>query len=87
MSQEKALEHLKVTESKTVAAGQKMDLLFYTLLIGFFDMDFDLIAKSIEKAKSESSAGLFSAYLIKKLDFGRHSTGREIALMILMYVF
>ncbi|TKY73610.1 26S proteasome non-ATPase regulatory subunit 6-like [Spatholobus suberectus] len=49
---EKALEHLKVTESKTVAVGQKMDMVFYKLQLGFFDMDFDLIAKSIEKAKS-----------------------------------
>ncbi|XP_019429135.1 PREDICTED: sodium/hydrogen exchanger 2-like isoform X1 [Lupinus angustifolius] len=31
--------------------------------------------------------GLFSAYLIKKLYFGRHSTDREIALMILMAYF
>lgn len=49
---EKALEHLKVTETKTVAVGQKMDLVFYTLQLGFFDMDFDLISKSIDKAKS-----------------------------------
>lgn len=49
---EKALEQLKVTESKTVAVGQKMDLVFYTLLIGFFDMDFDLISKSIDRAKN-----------------------------------
>lgn len=28
-----------------------MDLVFYTLLIGLFDMDFDLISKSIDKAK------------------------------------
>lgn len=48
---EKALEQLKVTESKTVAVGQKMDLVFYTLQIGFFHMDFDLISKSIDKAK------------------------------------
>ncbi|XP_043705727.1 26S proteasome non-ATPase regulatory subunit 6-like [Telopea speciosissima] len=48
---EKALEQLKVTESKTVAIGQKMDLVFYTLLLGFFYMDFDLIAKSLDKAK------------------------------------
>lgn len=51
MYQEKALEHLKVTETKTVAVGQKMDLVFYTLQLGFFDMDFDLISKSIDKAK------------------------------------
>ncbi|KAI3911132.1 hypothetical protein MKW92_021522 [Papaver armeniacum] len=48
---EKALEQLKVTESKTVAVGQKMDLVFYTLQMGFFSMDFDLISKSIDKAK------------------------------------
>ncbi|GAA0175484.1 hypothetical protein Leryth_008564 [Lithospermum erythrorhizon] len=47
----KALEQLKVTESKTVAVGQKMDLVFHTLQIGFFHMDFDLISKSIAKAK------------------------------------
>ncbi|CAI8619227.1 unnamed protein product [Vicia faba] len=49
---EKALEHLKITETKTVAVGQKMDLVFYTLQLGFFDMDFDLISKSVDKAKS-----------------------------------
>ncbi|KAF8408369.1 hypothetical protein HHK36_007518 [Tetracentron sinense] len=49
--QDKALEQLKVTESKTVAVGQKMDLVFYTLQLGFFYMDFDLISKSIDKAK------------------------------------
>ncbi|NP_001311491.1 26S proteasome non-ATPase regulatory subunit 6 homolog [Capsicum annuum] len=48
---EKALEQLKVTESKTVAVGQKMDLAFYTLQMGLFDLDFDLISKSIDKAK------------------------------------
>ncbi|KAK8507041.1 hypothetical protein V6N13_069835 [Hibiscus sabdariffa] len=49
---EKALEQLKVTETKTVAVGQKMDLVFYTLQIGFFYMDFDLISKSLDKAKN-----------------------------------
>ncbi|KAF4348968.1 hypothetical protein CsatB_018205 [Cannabis sativa] len=49
---EKALEQLKVTESKTVAVGQKMDLVFHTLQLGFFYMDFDLISKSIDKAKN-----------------------------------
>ncbi|KAJ4756414.1 26S proteasome non-ATPase regulatory subunit 6 [Rhynchospora pubera] len=49
---ESALEQLKVTEGKTVAVGQKMDLVFYTLQIGFFHMDFDLISKSIDKAKN-----------------------------------
>ncbi|KAK9278125.1 hypothetical protein L1049_027684 [Liquidambar formosana] len=49
---EKALEQLKATEAKTVAVGQKMDLVFHTLQIGFFYMDFDLISKSIDKAKN-----------------------------------
>ncbi|GAV68017.1 PCI domain-containing protein/RPN7 domain-containing protein [Cephalotus follicularis] len=49
---EKALEQLKETESKTVAVGQKMDLVFYTLRLGFFYMDFNLISKSIDKAKN-----------------------------------
>ncbi|KVH98158.1 26S proteasome, regulatory subunit Rpn7 [Cynara cardunculus var. scolymus] len=48
---EKALEQLKVTEGKTVAVGQRMDLVFYTLQMGFFYMDFDLISRSIDKAK------------------------------------
>ncbi|KAH1048163.1 hypothetical protein J1N35_038947 [Gossypium stocksii] len=49
---EKALEQLKVTENKTVDVGQKMDLVFYSLQIGFFYMDFDLISKSIDKSKN-----------------------------------
>ncbi|KAH0863329.1 hypothetical protein HID58_080540 [Brassica napus] len=50
---EKALEQLKLTEGKTVAVGQKMDLVFYTLQLAFFYMDFDLVSKSIDKAKSK----------------------------------
>ncbi|KAH6757144.1 26S proteasome regulatory subunit Rpn7 [Perilla frutescens var. hirtella] len=34
-----------------IRVGQKVDLVFYTLQIGFFHMDFDLISKSIDKAK------------------------------------
>ncbi|CAD5178001.1 unnamed protein product [Musa acuminata subsp. malaccensis] len=49
---DKALEQLKTTEGKTVAVGQKMDLVFYTLQLGLFYMDFDLISKSIDKAKN-----------------------------------
>ncbi|KAJ8752014.1 hypothetical protein K2173_001040 [Erythroxylum novogranatense] len=49
---EKALEQLKITESKTVAVGQKMDLVFHTLQLGLFYMDFDLISRSIDKAKN-----------------------------------
>ncbi|KAI3957797.1 hypothetical protein MKW92_002948 [Papaver armeniacum] len=45
-------DKLKVTESKTVSVGQKMDLVFYTLRMGFSYMDFELISNSIEKAKN-----------------------------------
>ena len=45
------MEQFKVTESKTVAVGQKMDLVFHTLQLGFLNMDLDLISKSIDKAK------------------------------------
>ncbi len=49
---DKALEQLKVAEAKTVAVGQKMDLVFHTLRLGFFFLDFKLISVNIEKAKS-----------------------------------
>lgn len=49
---EKATEQLKLTETKTVAIGQKMDLVFYSLRLGLFSHDFDSVAASIEKAKS-----------------------------------
>nr|KAJ0198824.1 hypothetical protein LSAT_V11C600321800 [Lactuca sativa] len=48
---EKALEQLKVTQGKKVVVGKRMDLVFYTLQMGFFYMDFDLISRSIDKAK------------------------------------
>lgn len=50
-SQEKALKQLKKTERRTVAVGQKMALVFSTLQMGFFYMDFDLISKTIKTAK------------------------------------
>lgn len=49
---EKSLEQLKITEGKTVAVGQKMDLVFHTLRLGFFYLDFNLISINIDKAKS-----------------------------------
>ncbi|XP_024387361.1 26S proteasome non-ATPase regulatory subunit 6 homolog [Physcomitrium patens] len=49
---ENSLEQLKVTEAKTVAVGQKMDLVFHTLRLGFFHLDFNLISRNIDKAKS-----------------------------------
>ncbi|KAD4889064.1 hypothetical protein E3N88_21137 [Mikania micrantha] len=52
IADKKALEQLKVTEGKTDDVGQRMDLVFYTLQMGFFYMDFDLISRSIDKAKN-----------------------------------
>eukprot|EP00898_Chlorokybus_atmophyticus_P003190 jgi/Chlat1/3872/Chrsp26S04015 len=49
---DKALAALQVTEDKTVAVGQKMDLVFTVLRVGLFWMDFPLIRRNIEKAKS-----------------------------------
>lgn len=49
---ENSLEQLKITEAKTVAVGQKMDLVFHTLRLGFFHLDFTLISRNIDKAKS-----------------------------------
>ncbi|KAL4634311.1 hypothetical protein ACB092_04G190500 [Castanea dentata] len=46
------MEQLKVTESKTVAVGQKMDLVFHTLQLRFLDLDFVLISGSIDREKS-----------------------------------
>lgn len=45
------MEQLKVTESKTVAVGQKMDLVFYTLQLGFFYMDFDRSCQILPNSK------------------------------------
>lgn len=47
-----ALEQMAATEAATVAVGQKMDLVFHILRLAFFDLDFDLISRNIEKAKS-----------------------------------
>ncbi|KAI3876357.1 hypothetical protein MKW92_034444 [Papaver armeniacum] len=60
---EKALEQLKVTESKTVSVGQKMDLVFYTLRMGFSDMDIELISNSDWERKNRLKVyeGLFFA--------------------------
>jgi len=45
------LDQIKVTEGKTIVVGQKMDLVFHTLHLGIFFMEFDLISKGIDKAK------------------------------------
>jgi hypothetical protein len=49
--QEKSLEKIKAIEGKTVVVVKKMDLVFHTLQLWIFFMDFDLISKGIDKAK------------------------------------
>ncbi|CAL9036884.1 unnamed protein product [Musa banksii] len=50
---DKVLIQLKITEGKTVAVGQKMDLVFHTLQLGFFYMDFNLISSPLTKLRSK----------------------------------
>jgi len=45
------MKQVEETRSKTVATGQRMDLVFYTLRMGFFDLDFELIAKNTRERK------------------------------------
>eukprot|EP00899_Mesostigma_viride_P009301 jgi/Mesvir1/18372/Mv14258-RA.1 len=48
---DKALAAFKVTEEKTVALGQRLELMFHILRLGFFFSDYPLIHASIEKTK------------------------------------
>jgi len=49
---DKAITAFRETTEKTVALGQKLDILFSLIRIGFFWNDNDLIERNIEKAKS-----------------------------------
>lgn len=48
---EGALSALRKTYEKTVSLGQRLDILFHMIRIGFFYLDHDLISRNIEKAK------------------------------------
>lgn len=50
--QEKAIAAFRQTEEKTVANGQKMDILFSLLRLGFFFRDDALIERTLERAKT-----------------------------------
>ena len=54
---EKTLELYEATEKKTVAVGQKMDLVFSILRLGLFYLDFDLLAKNLQKQKNLLNEG------------------------------
>eukprot|EP01095_Lingulamoeba_sp_RSL-Kostka_P010437 TRINITY_DN3752_c0_g2_i7.p1 TRINITY_DN3752_c0_g2~~TRINITY_DN3752_c0_g2_i7.p1 ORF type:complete len:383 (+),score=122.01 TRINITY_DN3752_c0_g2_i7:96-1244(+) len=45
------------TAEKTVPLGQRMDIMFALIRIGFFFEDYDLISRNIEKAKSAIEEG------------------------------
>ncbi len=48
---EKAVTAFRETTEKTVGLGQKLDILFTLIRMGFFWNDNDLIVRNIEKAK------------------------------------
>eukprot|EP01121_Diplochlamys_sp_Union-15-3_P010517 TRINITY_DN2958_c0_g1_i2.p1 TRINITY_DN2958_c0_g1~~TRINITY_DN2958_c0_g1_i2.p1 ORF type:complete len:384 (-),score=51.73 TRINITY_DN2958_c0_g1_i2:57-1208(-) len=48
---EEAKKWLRVASDKTVGTGQKLDIIFTFIRIGFFENDIDLITRNIEKAK------------------------------------
>ena len=53
--QDKAIAAFRVTEEKTVAGGQKLDILFALLRLGFFYQDDALIERTLERAKTCAS--------------------------------
>jgi len=49
---ENAISQFRKTDEKTIGIGQKIDIIFAQIRIGFFWMDPDLIKRNVEKAKS-----------------------------------
>jgi 26S proteasome regulatory subunit N7 len=54
---DKALEAYRITTEKTVALGQRLDIVFAIMRIGFSWLDLDLLRRNIEKAKSMIEEG------------------------------
>lgn len=54
---ENSLAALTKTYEKTASLGQRLDLLFHTIRIGFFFLDHELISKNVEKAKALMEEG------------------------------
>lgn len=54
---EAALTALRKTYEKTVSLGQRLDILFHMIRIGFFYMDHDLISRNVDKAKALMEEG------------------------------
>eukprot|EP01096_Ripella_sp_DP13-Kostka_P014278 TRINITY_DN63_c0_g1_i1.p1 TRINITY_DN63_c0_g1~~TRINITY_DN63_c0_g1_i1.p1 ORF type:complete len:386 (-),score=214.52 TRINITY_DN63_c0_g1_i1:331-1488(-) len=51
-AKDEAISAFRKTADKTVALGQRLDVVFYMIRIGFFFGDHDLISRNIEKAES-----------------------------------
>jgi len=49
---EKSVSSFRETYEKTVALGQKLDIIFSTIRVGFFFRDFDLVSRNLDKAKT-----------------------------------
>lgn len=48
---EKTLTQYRITSEKTVSLGQRLDIVFGLLRVGFAFLDLDLIQRNVEKAK------------------------------------
>lgn len=49
---ELSLSQFRKTYEKTATLGQKLDMIFHQIRIGFFYIDYDIINRNLEKAKS-----------------------------------
>jgi len=54
---ELAESQYRITSEKTVGIGQKLDIVFVMIRMGFFYNDYNLISRNIEKAKSMIEQG------------------------------
>ena len=48
---ELSLSQFRKTYEKTATLGQKLDMIFHQIRIGFFYIDYDIINRNLEKAK------------------------------------
>ena len=49
---EASLNQFRKTYEKTATLGHKLDIVFHLIRIGFFYLDYDLIKRNLEKAKT-----------------------------------
>ncbi|XP_049779808.1 26S proteasome non-ATPase regulatory subunit 6-like isoform X2 [Schistocerca cancellata] len=49
---DEAVKNFQITYDKTVSLGQRLEIVFYLIRIGFFYWDHDLITRNIDKAES-----------------------------------